>query len=45
MIVLRVVTLGLVTLAAIPGAQAEPVRLLVLGDSLSAGFGLPGKVT
>jgi acyl-CoA thioesterase I len=40
MIVLRVVTLGLVTPAAIPGARADPVRLLVLGDSLSAGFGL-----
>ena len=35
------IVLGLVALAAIPGVQAEPVRLLVLGDSLSAGFGLP----
>ena len=32
--------LGLV-LALLPGAKAAPVRLLVLGDSLSAGFGLP----
>ena len=27
--------------AAVPGACATPVRLLVLGDSLSAGYGLP----
>jgi len=36
-----VIVLGLVTLAAMGRAQADPVRLLVLGDSLSAGFGLP----
>lgn len=28
-------------MALLPGAQAAPVRLLVLGDSLSAGYGLP----
>ena len=33
-------TLLLLT-AAVPGARATPVRLLVLGDSLSAGYGLP----
>jgi acyl-CoA thioesterase-1 len=27
--------------ASTPGARAAPVRLLVLGDSLSAGYGLP----
>jgi acyl-CoA thioesterase-1 len=27
--------------AAVPGACATPVKLLVLGDSLSAGYGLP----
>ena len=36
-----VIVLGLVTMAAMGRAQADPVRLLVLGDSLSAGFGLP----
>src|SRR3984957_4139162 len=35
------IVLGLVALAAFPRVRAEPVRLLVLGDSLSAGFGLP----
>lgn len=30
-----------VAMALLPGAQAAPVRLLVLGDSLSAGYGLP----
>jgi acyl-CoA thioesterase I len=40
LVTLGLVTLGLVALEAIPGAQADPVRLLVLGDSLSAGFGL-----
>jgi acyl-CoA thioesterase-1 len=34
------IVLALVMLAAIPGAWAAPVRLLVLGDSLSAGYGL-----
>ena len=34
------IVLGLIALAAIPRVQAEPVRLLVLGDSLSAGYGL-----
>jgi acyl-CoA thioesterase-1 len=32
--------LGL-ALAFLPGAHAAPLRLLVLGDSLSAGYGLP----
>jgi acyl-CoA thioesterase-1 len=34
---------GLLSLPAIavPGAAAEPVRLMVLGDSLTAGYGLP----
>ncbi len=41
MIALGPVMLGLVMLTAGPSARAEPVRLLVLGDSLSAGFGLP----
>jgi acyl-CoA thioesterase-1 len=27
--------------AAVPGACATPIRLLILGDSLSAGYGLP----
>jgi acyl-CoA thioesterase I len=31
----------LLLLAAVPGAPAAQVRLLVLGDSLSAGYGLP----
>jgi acyl-CoA thioesterase-1 len=31
----------IVAIALLPGAQAAPVRLLVLGDSLSAGYGLP----
>ncbi len=35
-----VIALVLVMLAAVPGTQAAPVRLLVLGDSLSAGYGL-----
>jgi acyl-CoA thioesterase I len=35
-----VIALVLVMLAAMPGTQAAPVRLLVLGDSLSAGYGL-----
>jgi acyl-CoA thioesterase-1 len=39
--VLAGVVLVGVVLAAIASAKAEPVRLLVLGDSLSAGFGLP----
>ena len=36
-----VIALTLIMLAAVPVAGAAPVRLLVLGDSLSAGFGLP----
>jgi acyl-CoA thioesterase-1 len=40
-VMLGLVALSLVTPAAIRAARAEPVRLLVLGDSLSAGFGLP----
>jgi acyl-CoA thioesterase-1 len=31
----------IVAIALLRGAQAAPVRLLVLGDSLSAGYGLP----
>ena len=31
----------LAILAGIPGAQAAPLRLLVLGDSLTSGYGLP----
>ena len=27
--------------AAVPGAAAEPIRLLAIGDSLTAGYGLP----
>ncbi len=27
--------------AAVPGASAEPIRLLAIGDSLTAGYGLP----
>ncbi len=34
------IVLALVMLAAISGTRAAPVRLLVLGDSLSAGYGL-----
>jgi acyl-CoA thioesterase-1 len=34
------IVLFLVTLAAMPQSQAAPLRLLVLGDSLSAGYGL-----
>ena len=34
------IVLSLVMLAALPGAQAAQTRLLVLGDSLSAGYGL-----
>ena len=37
-----VIGLALLLLTAtVPGARAAPVRLLVLGDSLSAGYGLP----
>jgi acyl-CoA thioesterase-1 len=37
-----VIGLALLLLTATaPGARATPVRLLVLGDSLSAGYGLP----
>ena len=37
-----VIGLALLLLTAtVPGARATPVRLLVLGDSLSAGYGLP----
>ncbi len=32
-------------LAAAPGAAAEPIRLLALGDSLTAGYGLPTDQT
>jgi acyl-CoA thioesterase I len=35
-----ILALGL-ALAFLPGAHAAPLRLLVLGDSLSAGYGLP----
>ena len=35
-----VIALTLIMLAAVPVAGAAPVRLLVLGDSLSAGYGL-----
>lgn len=38
---LRLSVLLLLTLLAAPVAQAAPVKLLVLGDSLSAGYGLP----
>jgi acyl-CoA thioesterase-1 len=31
----------IISIALLPGAHAAPVRLLVLGDSLSAGYGLP----
>jgi acyl-CoA thioesterase-1 len=34
------IVLCLVTLAVVPRSQAAPLRLLVLGDSLSAGYGL-----
>jgi acyl-CoA thioesterase I len=34
------IVLFLVMLTAIPRSQAAPLRLLVLGDSLSAGYGL-----
>ena len=34
------IALCLVLLAAMSGARAAPTRLLVLGDSLSAGYGL-----
>jgi acyl-CoA thioesterase I len=34
------IALALIMLATIRGAHAAPVRLLVLGDSLSAGYGL-----
>jgi len=34
------IVLSLVMLAVLPGAQAAQTRLLVLGDSLSAGYGL-----
>ena len=38
----RKAILGLiVAMTLLPGAHAAPVRLLVLGDSLSAGYGLP----
>jgi acyl-CoA thioesterase-1 len=33
--------LTMVMLATLPQSQAAPIRLLVLGDSLSAGYGLP----
>ena len=36
-----VIALSLLMLAAIPTTRAAPLRLLVLGDSLSAGYGLP----
>jgi len=35
-----VIALTLIMLTAVPVARAAPVRLLVLGDSLSAGYGL-----
>jgi acyl-CoA thioesterase-1 len=35
------IVLALVMLPGAFGARADPVRLLVLGDSLSAGYGLP----
>ena len=31
----------IISIALLPGAHAAPVRLLILGDSLSAGYGLP----
>lgn len=39
----RVIVNGLaaLTLLAVPAAAQEPARLLVLGDSLTAGYGLP----
>jgi acyl-CoA thioesterase-1 len=36
-----IAALALVMLAVTPGTRAAPVRLLILGDSLSAGYGLP----
>jgi acyl-CoA thioesterase-1 len=33
--------LALLALAATPGAAAAPIKLLILGDSLTAGYGLP----
>jgi acyl-CoA thioesterase I len=41
MIVLGPLALAGIMPAGRFGAQAEPVRLLILGDSLAAGFGLP----
>lgn len=35
------IVLALLSLASAPGARGAPARLLVLGDSLSAGYGLP----
>ena len=33
--------LTIIALTAVPGAAAEPIRLLAIGDSLTAGYGLP----
>jgi acyl-CoA thioesterase I len=41
---MRNAALAMMCLLAVPGAaQAAPLRLLVLGDSLSAGYGLPAS--
>jgi acyl-CoA thioesterase-1 len=38
------IALGLLTFAGVsPVAAADPIRLMVLGDSLTAGYGLPEK--
>jgi acyl-CoA thioesterase-1 len=41
MIRLAALVAVLLAVAAAPAAAAEPVRLVVLGDSLTAGYGLP----
>lgn len=33
------------TLTALPAAASEPIRLLAIGDSLTAGYGLPADVS
>jgi acyl-CoA thioesterase-1 len=36
-----VIALAILAVIAVPAVEAAPIRLLVLGDSLSAGYGLP----